>query len=43
LSFYRALEDEKKARLGIGECVNHELMIPYPVLYEKDGKYNISS
>lgn len=34
----RALEDEKKARLGVGECVNHELMIPYPVLYEKDGE-----
>jgi len=31
--------DEKKARLGIGECVNHELMIPYQVLYEKDGEY----
>jgi len=35
----RALEDEKKARLGVGECVNHELMIPYPVLYEKDGEF----
>jgi len=35
----RAFEDEKKARLGIGECVNHELMIPYQVLYEKDGEY----
>lgn len=35
----RALEDEMKARLGVGECVNHELMIPYPVLYEKDGEY----
>jgi len=35
----RAFDDEKKARLGIGECVNHELMIPYQVLYEKDGEY----
>lgn len=35
----RGLEDEKKARLGVGECVNHDLMMPYPVLYEKDGEY----
>jgi len=35
----RAFDDEKKARLGVGECVNHELMIPYPVLFEKDGEY----
>jgi curved DNA binding protein len=35
----RAFEDEKKARLGVGECINHELIIPYPVLYEKDGEY----
>lgn len=34
---FRAFEDEKKARLGVGECTNHELIIPYPVLYEKDG------
>ena len=37
VTIYRAF-DEKKARLGIGECVNHELMIPYQVLYEKDGQ-----
>merc|ERR1712000_583177 len=35
----RALEDEKKARLGISECTNHELLTPYPVLYEKEGEY----
>jgi len=35
----RALEDEKKARLGVGECTNHELLTPYPVLYEKDGEF----
>ena len=35
----RALEDEKKARLGVGECTNHELITPYPVLYEKDGEF----
>lgn len=35
----RALEDENKAKLGVGECTNHELLTPYPVLYEKDGEY----
>ncbi|KAF5747632.1 EBP1 [Tripterygium wilfordii] len=32
----RALE-EKMARLGLVECVNHELLQPYPVLHEKSG------
>ncbi|XP_010907411.1 ERBB-3 BINDING PROTEIN 1 [Elaeis guineensis] len=32
----RALE-EKRARLGLVECVNHELLQPYPVLHEKLG------
>jgi len=34
----RAL-DEKRARLGITECVKHDLVIPYPVLYEKDNEF----
>ncbi|PPR86554.1 hypothetical protein GOBAR_AA34133 [Gossypium barbadense] len=34
----RALE-EKRARLGLVECVNHDLLQPYPVLYEKPGDY----
>lgn len=39
LAFYvnRALE-EKRARLGLVECVNHDLLQPYPVLHEKPGK-----
>eukprot|EP00270_Netrium_digitus_P020824 TRINITY_DN866_c0_g1_i1.p1 TRINITY_DN866_c0_g1~~TRINITY_DN866_c0_g1_i1.p1 ORF type:complete len:399 (-),score=164.36 TRINITY_DN866_c0_g1_i1:202-1398(-) len=32
----RALED-KRARLGLVECVSHELLQPYPVLHEKPG------
>ncbi|KAJ6803488.1 ERBB-3 BINDING PROTEIN 1-like [Iris pallida] len=32
----RAL-DEKRARLGLVECVNHDLLQPYPVLHEKPG------
>jgi len=34
----RAL-DENKGRLGITELVNHDLVSPYPVLYEKQGEY----
>lgn len=32
----RALE-EKRARLGLVECLNHELLQPYPVLHERAG------
>merc|ERR1711871_445914 len=31
----RALSDEKAARVGLRECIAHELIVPYPVLYEK--------
>jgi len=34
----RAL-DEKQGRLGIVECLNHGLVVPYPVLYEKQGEF----
>lgn len=37
----RALE-EKRARLGLLECVNHDLLQPYPVLHEKPGKKFLS-
>nr|GEZ24408.1 ERBB-3 binding protein 1 [Tanacetum cinerariifolium] len=30
---------EKRARLGLVECVNHELLQPYPVLHEKPGDF----
>lgn len=33
----RAL-DEKKGRLGITELLKHNLVSPYPVLYEKEGE-----
>lgn len=32
--------EEKRARFGLVECVNHELLQPYPVLHEKPGKYS---
>ncbi|XP_015912698.1 proliferation-associated protein 2G4 [Parasteatoda tepidariorum] len=35
----RSFEDEKKARMGVVECVNHKLVEPFTVLYEKDAEY----
>ena len=37
-SFYRAFEDEKKARMGVVECVKHSLLEPFNVLWEKEGQ-----
>ncbi|XP_071943144.1 proliferation-associated protein 2G4-like [Antedon mediterranea] len=31
--------EEAKARLGVSECVRHNLLQPYPVLYEKPGEF----
>ncbi len=31
----RAIGDEKQARMGVVECVKHDLFTPYPVLCEK--------
>ena len=31
----RAFEDERNARMGVRECLAHELIVPYPVLYER--------
>ena len=36
---FRSFEDEKKARLGVVECVKHDLMEPYPVYFEKEGEF----
>jgi len=30
--------DEQRARMGVVECVKHELLTPYPVLFEKAGE-----
>jgi curved DNA binding protein len=35
----RALEDEKKARMGIVECSNHLLVSPYEVYQDKEGEF----
>jgi len=33
----RNIEDSGRAKLGLVECLNHELLHPYPVLHEKVG------
>lgn len=37
----RLCEDEKKAKMGVVECVKHELMQPFTVLYERDSKISL--
>jgi hypothetical protein len=34
-----AFEDEISAKLGVKECLQHDLLIPYPVMAEKAGNY----
>ena len=34
-----AFEDEISAKLGVKECLQHNLLIPYPVMAEKSGNY----
>jgi len=31
----RAFEDEITAKIGVKECLEHELLTPYPVMEEK--------
>ena len=42
LIFLRAFEDEVKAKLGVIECAKHELLQPFTVLQEKEGKLTTS-
>ncbi|CAA7398205.1 unnamed protein product [Spirodela intermedia] len=37
MPFSARVLEEKRARLGLVECVNHDLLQPYPVLHEKPG------
>lgn len=34
----RMFEDEKKAKMGVVECVKHDLVEPFNVLYEREGE-----
>ena len=36
---FRNCEEEKKARMGVVECVKHQVLQPFNVLYEKDGNF----
>mmetsp|Transcript_39381 Transcript_39381/g.51536 ORF Transcript_39381/g.51536 Transcript_39381/m.51536 type:complete len:98 (+) Transcript_39381:331-624(+) len=33
----RAMQDQTAAKVGVRECLNHDMLIPYPVLSEKQG------
>jgi len=35
----RSMEEEKKARMGVVECVTHKLIEPFQVLFDKEGAY----
>ena len=39
----RNMEDERKARMGVVECVSKRLIEPFQVLFEKEGKEIIIS
>lgn len=34
-----SLEDSTAAKVGVKECVEHDLLVPYPVLCEKKGEF----
>lgn len=34
----RAFDDEITAKMGVKECNEHDLLVPYPVLTEKAGE-----
>lgn len=34
----RSFDNEVKARMGIVECINHKVIEPFPVLFEKGGE-----
>merc|ERR1719350_1662237 len=35
----RSMDDEKKARMGVHECVTHKLIDPFQVHYDKEGEH----
>ncbi|KAK7497503.1 hypothetical protein BaRGS_00011143 [Batillaria attramentaria] len=35
----RLFDDEKKAKMGVVECVKHDLMQPFHVLFEREGEF----
>ena len=39
----RSCEEESKARMGVVECLNHKLVEPFNVLYEKEGEHQLET
>ena len=35
----RAMQDQTAAKVGVRECLNHDMLVPYPVLKEKEGEF----
>jgi len=35
----RSFDDERGAKMGVRECLQHELVLPYQVLYERNGDF----
>jgi len=35
----RAMADQTAAKIGVRECLNHDMLVPYPVLSEKTGEF----
>jgi len=35
----RAMDDEKTARLGVTECVKHEILEPFKIMWEREGEF----
>ena len=35
----RSLKDQTAAKIGVRECLNHDMLVPYPVLTEKAGEF----
>ena len=35
----RAMTDQTAAKVGVRECINHDMLIPYPVLAERPGEF----
>lgn len=33
------MQDQTAAKVGVRECLNHDMLIPYPVLAEKQGEF----
>lgn len=33
------MADQTAAKIGVRECLNHDMLVPYPVLSEKTGEF----